>query len=703
MVTDPRVQELKEIAYNLWWTWNQQAQSVFEELSPHTWRGSNHNAVVILNSVSGEELQARMRDSVFGQKVTNVIKDFKTYMQREKTWGSVNAQEFTKNPISYFSPEFAIHECLPIYSGGLGVLSGDHIKSASDLGLPLVGIGLFYRQGYFKQLVGLDGQQMETYELNNPANLPIQLVTDKTGKPVETFVEMGHSLVKLIAWRLNVGRVTLYLLDSYHPDNEEHYRELTSRTYGGDITTRICQEIVMGIGGVRFLRSMNIHPSVYHMNEGHSAFLALELAREQMLLGKTMSDAFAWVKDHCVFTTHTPVPAGHDRFTKELMYFSFANYSNVLGLSIDQIVELGRVNPQDDKEPFCMTTLALKMSRASNAVSELHGHVSRSMWQPLYPDRHVNDVPISHITNGVHVLGWMNSPTRKFWRKFLGEDWETHLMKEDFWTKVSDPSFIPDEELWALRYTLKRALVEFIRRKLREQERRLGGDGMKMFDTVLSPDVLTIGFARRFATYKRALLIFSDLEKLIALCNDPDRPIQLIFSGKAHPKDDHGKALIKRIVELTKHPMLFGKIAFLENYDINIARHLISGCDIWLNNPRRPLEASGTSGQKIAIHGGMNLSILDGWWREGYDGENGFAIGNDDHVDDEQEQIKRDEIALYETLTGQVIPMYYDRDAHDIPREWLKRMRRAMQTLIPKFNTDRMVAEYTMKMYKKQV
>ncbi len=701
MVIDPRVQELREIAYNLWWTWNQQAQSVFEELSPHTWRGSNHNAVVILNSVSKEELQARMRDSVFGQKVTNVIKDFKAYMGREKTWGSVNAQEFFKNPISYFSPEFAIHECLPIYSGGLGVLSGDHIKSASDLGLPLVGIGLFYRQGYFKQLVGLDGQQMETYEMNNPANLPIQLVTDKTGKPVETFVEIGHSLVKLIAWRLNVGRVTLYLLDSNHPDNEEHYRELTSRTYGGDITTRICQEIVMGIGGVRFLRSMHIHPSVYHMNEGHSAFLALELAREQMLLGKTMSDAFTWVKDHCVFTTHTPVPAGHDRFTKELMHFSFANYSNVLGLSIDQIVELGRVNPQDDKEPFCMTTLALKMSRASNAVSELHGHVSRSMWQSLYPDRHVNDVPISHITNGVHVLGWMNSPTRKFWRKFLGEDWETHLMKEDFWAKVSDPSFIPDEELWALRYTLKRALVEFVRRKLREQERRLGGDGMKMFETVLSPDVLTLGFARRFATYKRALLIFSDLEKLIALCNDPDRPIQLIFSGKAHPKDDHGKALIKRIVELTKHPLLFGKIAFLENYDINIARHLISGCDIWLNNPRRPLEASGTSGQKIAIHGGMNLSILDGWWREGYDGENGFAIGNDEHVDDEKEQIKRDEIALYETLTGQVIPMFYDRDAHDIPRAWIKRMRRAMQTLIPKFNTDRMVAEYTMKMYKK--
>lgn len=701
MITDPRVKELREIAYNLWWTWNQQAQSVFEELSPHTWRGSNHNAVVILNSVSEGELQARLRDSVFGDKVTRVINDFIAYMNREKTWGSVNAEEFQNRPISYFSPEFAIHECLPIYSGGLGVLSGDHIKSASDLGLPLVGIGLFYRQGYFRQLVGIDGQQTEVYDLNHPDNLPVQLVTDKSGKPVETFVEIGHSLVKLIAYQLNVGRVRLYLLDTNHPDNEEHYRGLTARTYGGDISTRICQEIVMGIGGVRFLRSVNIQPSVYHMNEGHSAFLALELAREQMLLGKTMDEAFAWVKDHCVFTTHTPVPAGHDRFSKELMHFSFANYLNILGFSLDKIMELGRVNPADDKEPFCMTTFALKMSRASNAVSELHGHVSRRMWAVLYPGKPEHEIPIGAITNGVHILGWMNSPTRKFWRKFLGEDWETHIMKSDFWSKVLDPSFIPDEEIWALRYTLKRALVEFTRRKLREQERRLGGDGMKMFENVLSPDVLTIGFARRFATYKRALLIFSDLEKLIALCNDHDRPIQLVFSGKAHPKDDQGKALIKRIVELTKHPLLFGKIVFIENYDINIARHLISGCDVWLNTPRRPLEASGTSGQKIAIHGGLNLSILDGWWREGYNGENGFAIGTDAHVDNDEEQYQIDKHNLYTTLTEQVIPMFYERDEYDIPRVWIRRIRNAMHTLIPRFNTDRMVAEYTMKMYKK--
>jgi glycogen phosphorylase len=702
MITDTRVKELKDIAYNLWWTWNQHAQSVFEELSPHVWRESNHNAVAIINSVSSQELQARLRDSIFGQKVTNVIKDFHAYMDREKTWGSLNAQEFAKKPISYFSPEFAIHECLPIYSGGLGVLSGDHIKSASDLGLPLVGIGLFYRHGYFHQLIGMDGHQTEIYDLNIPESLPVQLVVDpKSGKPVETFIEIGHSIVKLYAWKLNVGRVTLYLLDSNHPENEELYRELTAKTYGGDIMTRICQEVVMGIGGVRFLRAMGINPSVYHMNEGHSAFLALELAREQMLLGKTEEEAFRWVKDHCVFTTHTPVPAGHDRFSKDLMLFAFVNYSAILGISVDRIMEMGRVNPQDANETFCMTVFALKMSRAANAVSELHGHVSRDMWQCLYPGRPVSEVPISHITNGIHILSWMNSPTRKFWRKFLGEDWETHIMKADFWEKVANPEFIPDDEIWALRYTLKRALIEFVRRKLRAQHHRTGGNGHHMFDSFLSPDVLTIGFARRFATYKRATLIFSDPEKIIALCNDRERPIQLVFSGKAHPKDDHGKAVIKRIIEISKHPMLFGKVVLIENYDINIARHLISGCDIWLNTPLRPLEASGTSGQKTSIHGCLNLSILDGWWREGYDGTNGFAIGDDHSIPNHEEQIRIDQDNLYKTLLDNVIPAFYERDDNDIPRQWIIKIRRAMQTLIPTFNTDRMVAEYTNKIYKK--
>ncbi len=698
---DTLVSALHEVAHNLWWTWNQKAQFIFKELATQTWEDSNHNAVAVLNAVTQSELQARMRESVFGKRVQEMLQGFHDYMHREKTWGSVNMTEFKDHPIAYFSPEFALHECLPIYSGGLGILAGDHIKSASDLGIPMVGIGLFYRQGYFHQTLAMDGMQHEGYDNNEPSNLPLQLLSDKSGKPIVTFVEIGHSIVKIYTWKLNLGRITLYLLDSNHPDNEEHYRELTARTYGGDITTRICQEIVMGIGGVRLLKTIGIEPAVYHMNEGHSAFLALELAREKLLEGKSLDEAFAWVKDHCVFSTHTPVPAGHDRFSKDLMLFTLSNYSAVIGISIDKIMELGRVHAQDEKETFCMTVLALKMSRAANAVSALHKDVTHKMWQSLYPDKPVDQVPITHITNGVHILGWMNYPTRKFWQKFLGDDWEYHIMQGDFWGKVSDPNFIPDEEIWALRYNLRRLLIEFTRMRLREQQRRAGSDGMHLFDSFLSPDVLTIGFSRRFATYKRASLIFSNLEKSMAMFNDPDRPIQIIFAGKAHPKDDYGKTLIKRIVELSKHPQLFGKVAFIENYDINVARYLISGCDVWLNNPRRPLEASGTSGQKIGIHGGLNLSILDGWWREGYDGTNGFAIGKDENPDNEAEQDRIDEENLYRALQSEVIPVFYNRDENDIPRLWIQKIRRAMQTLIPQFNTDRMVAEYALKMYKK--
>ncbi|MBX7152964.1 alpha-glucan family phosphorylase [bacterium] len=695
------IKALNDVAHNLWWTWNQSAQLIFKELATQVWEESNHNAVAVLNSISPAELQARLGETDFKERVQEMLDDFDHYMHREKTWGSVNMPEFQEHPIAYFSPEFALHESLPIYSGGLGVLSGDHIKSASDLGIPLIGIGLFYRQGYFYQTLGVDGLQHEGYPINHPENLPLELVRDRHGKPVETFVEIGHSIVKLYAYKLNIGRITLYLMDSYHSDNEEHYRELTARTYGGDITTRICQEIVMGIGGVRLLKALGIQPAAYHMNEGHSAFLALELAREKMLEGRTIEEAFSWVKDHCVFTTHTPVPAGHDRFTLDLLHFAFANYSAILGIPVEKIMEYGRVHPQDEKETFCMTVFAIKMSRSTNAVSALHGDVTRNMWRELFPGRPVEQVPIHHITNGVHILGWMNSPTRKFWRKFLGEDWEYHIMQGDFWHRVADPSFIPDEAIWALRYNLRRLLIEFTRMRLKEQQRRVGVNGLKPFDSFLSPDVLTIGFSRRFATYKRAPLIFANLERSLRLFNDPDRPIQIIFAGKAHPKDDAGKALIKRIVELSKHPQLFGKVAFIENYDINVARYLISGADVWLNTPRRPLEASGTSGQKIAIHGGLNLSILDGWWREGYDGSNGFAIGNDDHPHDEHEQDRVDEANLYETIEKQLLPTFYNRDENNIPKEWINKIRRAMQTLIPRFNTDRMVAEYVNKMYKK--
>lgn len=700
-IMDQRLNDLTALAYNLWWSWNQNAQSVFRELSPQIWEESNHNAVAVLHGTSHQELRARLNDSHFREKVDRVITQFRSYMQHENTWGSHHAQTFRDKPVAYFSPEFALHECLPIYSGGLGVLSGDHIKSASDLDIPFVGVGLFYRQGYFQQHIAIDGTQQELYPLNDTTHLPLSLLSDRTGKPVVTVVEIGHSLVSLYCWQVKVGRAQLYLLDSNHPDNEEHYRELTSRTYGGDIMTRICQEIVMGIGGVRLLRSIGIRPSVYHMNEGHSAFLTLELLRERMLEGQPMDTARAWVREHCVFTTHTPVPAGHDRFSRDLMTFALANYCAILGLTIDQVMGLGRVHSDDEKETFCMTVLALKMSRASNAVSALHGNVSRDMWKELFPDRPVEQVPISHITNGIHILSWMNKRTRNFWRKFLGENWEQHIKQPDFWQRVADPSFISDEEIWALRYDLRRMLIEFMRVRLKEQQRRAGGDGVRVFSNFFSPDILTIGFARRFATYKRAPMIVQNLERAIQFFNDQDQPIQVVFSGKAHPKDDSGKAFIKRIVELSKHPQLFGKLAFIENYDLYVARFLTSGCDVWLNNPRRPLEASGTSGQKIGIHGGLNLSILDGWWREGYDGTNGFAIGKDESLGNEAEQDRLDEENLYLTLKNEVIPAFYNRDANGIPRVWIQKIRRAMQTLIPVFNTDRMVAEYFETMYRR--
>ncbi len=699
MTLDSRISQLETLAHNLWWAWDPPAQNLFEALAPQVWRDSNHNAIAVLRSVSRDELNARLKESNLSNLVDEVLSEFHQYLKRDKTWGLAHAPELLKNPVAYFSPEFAIHECLPIYSGGLGILSGDHLKSASDLGLGLVGIGLFYRQGYFQQSITIDGTQQEHYPENITDRLPVTLVTNKNGVPVLSLIEIGHSIVKLYAWQLTVGRNTIYLLDSNHPDNEEHYRELTARTYGGDITTRICQEIVIGIGGVRLLRQLGISPSVYHLNEGHSAFLLFELIRERMLGGQNFDDAAGWVRNHAVFTTHTPVPAGHDRFTAELMRFTLGSYADISGISIEKMMQMGRVHPSDEKESFCMTVLALKHSRSCNAVSELHGHVSRNMWKELYPGKAPSDIPIIHITNGVHILSWMQHRTREFWRKFLGHDWETHIMQADFWGRIADPQFISDEEIWALRYGLRRDLVEFSRRRLRIQDRRNGGPA-RIYDTFLSVDALTIGFARRFAGYKRPGLIFSDLDKIIRLCNDVDRPVQFIFSGKAHPKDDIGKAAVKRIVELTKHSQLFGKVAFLENYDMNVARHLISGCDIWLNNPRRPLEASGTSGQKTAIHGGLHLSIMDGWWREAYDTTNGFSIGTDTSVDDIHEQDKVDESNLYSTLTERILPAYFDRDDDGIPRTWIQRIRRSMQTLIPQFNTDRMVAEYYEKMYR---
>ena len=704
---------INKLSRNIWWTWNQEAQDLFAHLSPRGWQNLFHNAVAVLREVSEYELRVHLQDTEFAARVRAVLKDFNDYLNDQNTWGRKHAAKLHKNPVAYFSAEFGLHESLPIAAGGLGILAGDHCKSASDLDLGFVGVGLFYREGYFQQAIDGNNWQTEYYNPVDPHNVPLEPVLDPDGDRLVCTVEIGMSAVDFQVWRVNVGRVPIYLLDTNLPQNEQLFRDLTNRVYGGDSTTRIMQEILLGIGGVRLLRALGKEPSTFHMNEGHAAFLTLELIREKMAAGKTFAEAQALTKPECIFTTHTPVEAGHDRFTSELMNYALQRYLAGQNIPFQEILALGRVKSDDEHEPFCMTVLALKLCRAANAVSELHGQVSRHMWQHLYnvPE---NKVPIGHITNGIHLLGWMKGSVRTFWRNKLnengngeaklfrekfGSDWSSAINHADFWEKMTDPAFVSDEELWALRYKLRRELIEFARRRLLLQNSRATPGDFIRFDHLLNPDALTIGFARRFATYKRAPLIFQQFDNIVKLVRDKQRPVQFIFAGKAHPRDDDGKRFIQQIIHLSKHSELAGHVVFLENYDIHVARQMVSGCDIWLNNPRRPLEASGTSGMKASCHGCMGFSIMDGWWREGYDGNNGFSIGPDSHPNNIEEQDRVDSANLYQTLTEQVVPLYFNRDTHGIPREWIKRMRHSMATLVSQFTTDRMVKEYTTKYY----
>ncbi len=698
---------------NLWWTWTQEAQDFFNELSPRGWQNMFHNAVAVLHEVSDQELRARLQDAAFAERARSVLQEFDSYLNTPTTWGRTHAPELHKKPVAYFSAEFGWHESLPIAAGGLGILAGDHTKSASDLGLGFVGVGLFYREGYFQQAIDSNNWQTEYYNPVDPNNVPVEPLLNAGGERLVCNVEIGMSVVDFQAWRVNVGRVPVYLLDTNLPQNEQHFRDLTNRVYGGDSTTRIMQEILLGIGGVRLLRALGLEPSTFHMNEGHAAFLTLELIREKMAAGKSLAEAQKLTKPECIFTTHTPVEAGHDRFSVELMNYALQRYLVNLNLPFKDVIALGRVKPEDTHELFCMTVLALKLCRSANAVSELHGQVSREMWQHLYnvPE---DQVPIGHITNGIHLLGWMKGSVRQFWRKKLtdsqngqakffqekfGSDWSSAINHTEFWNKMTDPAFVSDEEFWALRYKLRRELIEFARRKLLLQQQRVTPGDFIRYDHLLNPDALTIGFARRFATYKRAPLIFQQFDNIVKLVRDKQRPVQFMFAGKAHPRDDDGKRFIQQIIHLSKHSELAGHVVFLENYDIHVARQMVSGCDIWLNNPRRPLEASGTSGMKASCHGCMGFSIMDGWWREGYDGANGFSIGDDSHPNSIEEQDRVDSANLYQALTEQVVPMFYNRDVNGIPREWLKRMRHSMATLVSQFTTDRMVKEYTNKYY----
>jgi starch phosphorylase len=711
---DELVTELHKLSRNLWWCWDQEAQDLFQELSPRGWQNLYHNPVAILREVSDYELRVHLQEADFERHARSVLRDFHAYLNEKNTWGRQHAPQLLEHPVAYFSAEFGFHESLPISAGGLGILAGDHAKSASDLGLGFVGVSLFYREGYFQQAIDANNWQTEYYSLIDPQNAPLEPVLNANGQPVVGEVQIGMDHVHFRAWRVNVGRVPVYLLDANLPENAQHVRELTSRVYAGDGTTRIMQEILLGIGGVRLLRALGIQPSVFHMNEGHAAFLTLELTREKMAAGKTFQEALAQTKSECIFTTHTPVEAGHDRFSPELMDYAFQGYHSQWPVPFADIMALGRVRPENAQEQFCMTVLALKLSRAANGVSELHGQTSRHMWQALYPGTPVEKVPIGHITNGVHLLGWMKGPVRHFWREKLtdghngetavfrekfGEYWTAAVYSHEFWKRMANPEFVSDEELWALRYHLRREMIEFVRRRLLHQTQRIAPADYIHFDHLLNPDALTIGFARRFATYKRAPLIFQQFYNIVNLAHNKQQPIQFIFAGKAHPRDDEGKRFIQQIIHLSKHSEMAERLVFIENYDIHIARQMVSGCDVWLNNPRRPLEASGTSGMKASCHGCLNLSILDGWWREGYDGTNGFAIGEDSQPDNIEEQDRVDSANLYKVLTEQVIPMFFDRSEKGIPCKWIQRIRRAMVTLVPQFTTGRMVREYTEKYY----
>ncbi len=686
------LRRLDTLSRNLWWSWNPRAQAIFEEFSPLTWESMNHNPIAVRAQINDVELMARLGDKEFKARLLGVLEEFETYMALQP--------KKKQNPVAYFCAEFGIHESLPFYSGGLGVLAGDHVKSASDLDLPFVGIGLFYKQGYFQQHVDSTGSQQESYPTTDPSLVPVDLVRDRTGKPLICSVTIGTGNVHFQGWRINVGRCQVFLLDTDIAVNEEHYRGLTALAYGGDINTRIRQEIVLGIGGVRFLRAMGISPAVFHMNEGHAAFLTLELMREQIAKGHSKNTAEKNVRAQCVFTTHTPVAAGHDRFPSDLIAFTLKPFAERMKLSLEALMEYGQTPTMKGQPEFIMTVLGLKLSRAANGVSLKHGEISQLMWADLFPGASPRKVPIGYITNGVHIPTWTPRTTWIFWDRHDSHAWTSHLDDPEFWARISDPSFISDEEIWALRYELRRQMIEFVRSQAAMGHTIGGASGAEALQHLFSFDALTIGYARRFAPYKRAPLIFYDLLKAQEIFDDPGRPVQIIFAGKAHPRDTEGKEFLRKVVDMTHQHPFFGKVIFLENYDINIARHLTSGCDVWLNTPRRPLEASGTSGEKGAINGVLHLSILDGWWNEAYNGKNGWAIGGklEDNLSPEEVD-RRDAESLYDVLTEKVIPLFYNRDKNGVPRKWIATIRNSIHSIIPVYNTHRMVSEYTRKYY----
>jgi len=686
---------LEDIARNLWLSWNDDALSLFTRLDFDAWTQSRQNPVRTLGMVSQERYEKLATDDSYLSALAHVKERFDHYISGADTWYKGSR----KNTIAYFSMEYGLDVSLPIYSGGLGVLSGDHLKSASDLGLPLVAVGLLYKQGYFRQYLNADGFQQESYPENDWYNMPVRQVFDKNGDEVRVTIAFPDAPITARIWEVSVGRISLYLLDTNIDENRPQDRTITASLYGGDRENRIKQEIVLGIGGIRALRAMGINPSVTHMNEGHSAFLGIERIRELMAeQGMTRAEAMEALRPTNIFTTHTPVPAGNERFSNELMQKYFSTITDSTGFTWEEFMTLGRENPGDTQELFCLTVLAIKLSAYNNGVSELHGAVSREMWKQIWPGLPESEIPITYITNGVHSRSFLSPEMKDLLDRYFGPRFYDEPTNTEIWERMDR---ISDEELWRTHEVRKTQLVSFARTRLKEQLKNRGASRAQSVhaDEVLSPYTFTISFARRFATYKRATLLFRDPERLKKLLTDPDRPVQLIFAGKAHPHDIPGKNLIKDIVHFASDPEIRSKIVFLENYDLEIAKHLVSGSDIWLNTPRRPLEASGTSGMKAAINGVLNCSILDGWWAEGYDPDVGYAIGAGEEYEDEELQDEIESKLLYDLLEREIIPTYYDRGRDGLPRTWIARMKDSMRKLGGRFSTSRMLLEYSERFY----
>lgn len=693
------IEKLGEISENLWWSWNTEFLKIFKEIDIDLWEQCNKNPVKFLRLVDQEKLERASTDPEILKNYRINVDNFESYMKSRTTWFSKQYPENKDDVIAYFSAEYGLDETLPIYSGGLGILSGDHLKSASDLGIPIVAIGLLYKNGYFNQKINKNGEQVSEYYNIEMDNLPIKPLKDENGEDVIVYIKLQKDKLYIKVWKICVGRVNLYLLDTDIPENKEEYRGITLKLYGGDQEMRIRQEMVLGIGGVKVLQELEITPKVYHMNEGHSSFLVLEAIKQTI---KQKQVSFDIAKDivtaKTVFTTHTPVPAGNDIFPIGLVEKYFDGYWKDLGITKEQFLELGMKPRDESKNSFNMGILALKIAGKKNGVSRLHESVSRELFSDVWPEIAPQESPITYVTNGVHTCSWLAPNLKELYNQYLEPYWQERIYSDETWKRIDK---IPDEELWEAHKQRKIKLLKLVRDNVTARLKNNGVHYEKIREIVsgLNPDALTIGFARRFATYKRAALIFKDLERITQILNDTNRPVQIIFAGKAHPADKEGQDLIKYIHEISLMPQFKGKIFLLENYNINVARHLVSGVDVWLNNPRRPMEASGTSGEKASVNGVVNFSILDGWWAEGYNTKNGWAIGTNEEYYSYEEQDLADSESIYKTLEDKIIPTYYNKNEKGLSETWIRLMKNSIMSTGGKYSTARMVVDYTEKLY----